>query len=162
MKQLVLIRHAKSSWDLQVADTDRSLTLRGIEDAYLVSNAFLDQGIEFDFVYSSPAIRAVQTALIFCRINQCDLTNFQLSESLYDFSGEQLNQFIRCIDNRYNSVALFGHNNAMSQLRSWLSEQQQLPIPTAGITLLTAAVDSWEEFTTAHIKCQLFPKQLKK
>jgi len=45
---------------------------------------------------------------------------------------------------------------------SWLSEQQQLPIPTSGITLLTAAVDSWEEFTTAHIKCQLFPKQLKK
>lgn len=155
------MRHAKSGWDMEVSDIDRTLSQRGIDDAYLVSNAFVEQGISFDFVYSSPATRAIQTAMIFCRTNQCDLDRFQLSDSLYDFSGEQLNQFIRCLDDSYNTVAIFGHNNAMSHIVSWLSEQGRINIPTAGLSLFSAQVDSWENFTTAKLDCQLFPKQLK-
>ncbi len=161
MKQLLLMRHGKSGWDLQVSDLDRSLTQNGVDDAYLVADEFSKQRIEFDFVYSSPANRAMHTALIFCRVNNCDLNRFQLSDSLYDFSGEQLNQFIRCLDNSYNTVALFGHNNAMSTIVSWLSEQGRVEIPTAGLSFLTSSVDKWEDFTSAQLSCQLFPKKLK-
>ena len=38
MKELILIRHAKSSWKYNVIDHERPLTDRGLEDAMLVSN----------------------------------------------------------------------------------------------------------------------------
>ena len=156
------MRHGKSEWDLEVSDIDRSLTQRGVEDAYLIADQFSKQGIEFDFVYSSPATRAIHTAMIFCRVNQCDLNSFQASESLYDFSGEQLNQFIRCLDDRYKTVAIFGHNNAISQIVSFLSDTHRVDIPTSGLSLLSADVESWEDFRKAHMECQLFPKYFKK
>ena len=36
MKNLFLMRHGKSSWELNVSDQDRPLGQRGISDAHLI------------------------------------------------------------------------------------------------------------------------------
>ena len=38
MKNLVLVRHAKSNWDMPLKDIDRPLDQRGLQDAHLVSS----------------------------------------------------------------------------------------------------------------------------
>lgn len=38
MKNLILVRHAKSSWEAPLQDVDRPLLHRGIVDAHLVSS----------------------------------------------------------------------------------------------------------------------------
>ena len=74
MKTLFLIRHAKSSWAHEgIEDRDRPLKGRGIRDAHLVAKALSDGMDQHDRIkfYSSPATRALHTALIFAQ-------NFQL------------------------------------------------------------------------------------
>ena len=62
MKNLILIRHAKSSWDAPLIDFDRPLSKRGIADAHLMAvgtEAFMPKSY---IVWSSPAQRAKNTA----------------------------------------------------------------------------------------------------
>ena len=67
MKTVLFVRHGKSSWDYEVNDRDRPLKERGVNDAYAVSSEFKKMEIAVDFVYSSPANRALHTAVIFSR-----------------------------------------------------------------------------------------------
>ncbi|HBF20268.1 MAG TPA: histidine phosphatase family protein, partial [Cryomorphaceae bacterium] len=68
MKKLYLVRHAKSSWKEEgVHDMDRPLKGRGVRDAYNTSQWLREQGDRPEFIISSPATRALHTALIFSR-----------------------------------------------------------------------------------------------
>jgi phosphohistidine phosphatase len=158
MKQLLIIRHAKSSWDYDVSDIDRSLTERGVADVYKIGEAFSKQGVHLDWIYSSSATRALQTALIFSRATHHPVDNISISDSLYDFSGESFTQFIRGMDNRYQRVGIFGHNHAVTHVVSWLLEKALPEIPTAGLHLIESEVDSWEEFISGKLTVQLYPK----
>ena len=85
MKQLILMRHGKSSWDYDVSDKDRPLKQRGINDAHLVSQTFALHAPSIDFIYSSPANRALHTSMIFVRNLEFDLSRFKVNDMLYDF-----------------------------------------------------------------------------
>ena len=67
MKNLIIIRHAKSSWNAPLNDIDRPLEQRGIKDAHLVamqSIKFLPPKFQ---IFSSNAKRASETAMIFAQ-----------------------------------------------------------------------------------------------
>ena len=72
MKTLLLMRHAKSSWDNPgLRDFDRPLNERGLKAAPLMGRYLRAQGIAPDLIVSSPAQRAQQTVnwsrvLFFC------------------------------------------------------------------------------------------------
>ncbi len=65
MKKIIIVRHAKSSWDEHFNDHDRSLAVRGLKDAELVSLKFKELKEIPDLVISSTAKRAKMTADIF-------------------------------------------------------------------------------------------------
>jgi phosphohistidine phosphatase len=67
MKNLILIRHAKSNWDAPLQDLDRPLDQRGMKDAHLVSSRILDFIPKTYVIWSSIAKRASDTALIFAQ-----------------------------------------------------------------------------------------------
>ena len=67
MKNLILIRHAKSSWDLPVNDKDRHLSNRGVVDAHLISSNILKYLPKKFVIFSSNAKRAIETATIFAQ-----------------------------------------------------------------------------------------------
>ena len=87
MKQIILMRHGKSSWDYDVSDKDRPLKERGINDAHMVAKTFGLHAPSIDFIYSSPANRALHTSMIFVRNLEFDLSKFNVTNQLYDFSG---------------------------------------------------------------------------
>lgn len=75
MKTLYLIRHAKSSWNIpSLSDIDRPLNERGYNDAHIMSNR-LCKPKNSTVIITSPAIRALSTALIFARICDINLSN---------------------------------------------------------------------------------------
>ena len=100
MKQLILVRHGKSSWDYSVNDKDRPLLQRGINDGHLVAGLFKEKDIMPDAVFSSPAIRAMHTCLIFLRELHFPYGQFEITNELYDFSGEYVLQFIKKLDSK--------------------------------------------------------------
>src|SRR5688572_27194068 len=68
MKELLLVRHAKSSWDdFSVKDFDRPLNDRGKRDAPDMAKRVRDKDIEIDAFISSPAKRARKTAEAFAK-----------------------------------------------------------------------------------------------
>jgi len=68
MKILLLIRHAKSSWDdISVTDFDRPLNERGKKDAPMMARRLSDKKIKIDAFVASPAKRAKKTAVFFAK-----------------------------------------------------------------------------------------------
>lgn len=162
MKQLILMRHGKSSWDYDVSDKDRPLKQRGINDAHLVSQTFGMHAPSMDFIYSSPANRALHTSMIFVRNLEFDLSKFRVNIMLYDFSGNSVEQFVQSLDNSLNTVAIFGHNYAFTSLANTWGDQYIENLPTAGLVHITFAVDDWSKISGGTTKQMVFPKHLKK
>ena len=60
-RTLVLIRHAKSDWDVPVPDRQRPLNARGARQAPATGKWLSDNGIQPDLALVSPAARARRT-----------------------------------------------------------------------------------------------------
>jgi len=120
MKQLVLVRHGKSSWDYQVNDKDRPLKERGIADAHMIASELAALDLSIDAAYASPANRALHTAMIFLRTLSFPFAKFSVENALYDFSGEDVFQFIKQQDNTLKTILIFGHNYAFTHIANSL------------------------------------------
>ena len=155
------MRHGKSSWEIHVPDRDRPLNQRGIDDAHKMGAFLQNQACAIDAVFSSPAIRAAHTALIVSREMNLPMHKISLSESLYDFSGEDVLEFIRCLDDTVDTVMTFGHNNACTSLAYSLADFTGDNIPTAAAVLFRFDVSLWSEITKANAE-YFFPKTIDK
>ena len=158
MKKLILIRHAKSSWKYNVSDMDRPLKQRGISDAGIISQEFKKLDLAIDFIYSSPANRALSTCKIFQKCIYHPESMLSITEDLYDFGGERVLEFIKSIDNKLNSVMLFGHNHAFTSLVNILGDKIIDNLPTSGLVIIDFNVDSWEYVKFGQTKKIMFPK----
>ncbi|MFD2099181.1 SixA phosphatase family protein [Flagellimonas iocasae] len=161
MKQLILMRHGKSSWDYEVSDKDRPLQERGIKAAHLVAKSFKEDGPKIDFAFSSPANRALHTSQIFLRDIDFDLENFKVDKHLYDFSGDSVDGFVKRLDNQWDIVAIFGHNYAFTSLANTWGDQYIENVPTAGLVHIQFNADDWSKISTGTTKKTIFPKDLK-
>jgi len=62
MRNLYLLRHAKSSWkDDSLADFERPLSGRGTKACALIARFIVSENLDFDLAISSTAIRARET-----------------------------------------------------------------------------------------------------
>jgi len=160
-KSIVFVRHGKSSWDLEVGDKDRPLKERGIKDASLVVEEFLTKNIRIDKVYSSPANRALHTCLIFLRRMDFDLKRLEVTNELYDFSGEQVLKFLKNLDDTCTTVMVFGHNYAFTTLVNTFGSLAVDNVPTSGLVKIDFSIHHWKELEGGETKFTIFPKQLK-
>lgn len=161
MKQLILMRHGKSSWEYEVSDKDRPLQERGIKDAHLVAKVFKQDAPSIDFACSSPANRALHTSQIFLRNLGFDLNDFRADKQLYDFSGDSVEAFVKRLDNQWQTVAIFGHNYAFTSLANTWGDQYIENLPTAGLVQITFNVDDWSNISKGTTKKTIFPKDVK-
>lgn len=162
MKEVILVRHGKSSWDYQgVSDRDRPLSRRGIRDAGMVSN-YLGQRIEVpELIYSSAANRALHTAMIFMRALQVDPKKVRISETLYSFSDDPIRSFIKNLSEDHNRVMIFGHNPAFTSISNTLGSKYIDNLPTSGVVQMKFEVPRWEQINKGLTEIVVFPKLLK-
>ena len=161
MKQIILMRHGKSSWEYEVSDKDRPLKERGIHDAHLVAEKFDSSNLSIDMAISSPANRALHTSMIFLRSTGFDLSRFQVSNELYDFSGNSVSSFIKGLANDLNTVMIFGHNYAFTTLANTWGDSYIENLPTAGLVHIAFDVDMWSQIASGKTKQIIFPKHLR-
>lgn len=160
MKTVILVRHGKSSWEYKVSDRDRPLLERGIKDANKVAEEFFSKAIHIDAAYSSPANRALHTAMIFLRAANFSYTKFQLSHDLYDFSGEDVHRFIKGLENDKDTVIIFGHNEAFTHIANSMGNMYIDNVPTSGLVQLQFTTNDWGTVAKGSTVRTLFPKQL--
>ena len=161
MKNLLLMRHGKSSWELNVSDQDRSLLQRGVSDAHLVGAELVQNIMPIDFAYSSPANRALQTAMICLRQLRFPLETFAVIPELYDFTGNHVLNFVKNISNDMDTVLIFGHNHAFTHITNSLGNRHIDNVPTSGFVHLQFKEKSWSAITQGSTIQTIFPKHLK-
>ena len=148
MKKLILVRHAKSDWPEEMEDFDRPLADKGLQDALKMSKFLKSQNILIDQFVSSPAVRALSTCKVFNQTYRLDLTT---NDKLYNPSENNFNSVIYDLDDQVNSVALFSHNNGISNFANYITDNI-FHFSTCGVAGFEIDCNSWSEFDGAKKK----------
>ncbi len=151
MKTLILVRHAKSSWDdPSLNDYERPLNNRGKRDAPMMADRLHERGIKLDSLVSSPARRARKTAEQFARRYKKKNGRLKFQTELYMAGDDAFNQVIERLDDDDDCVALFSHNPGITDFANSLTDARVDNIPTCGIFAVTVEAKKWNGFRDAR------------
>lgn len=159
MKKLIIIRHAKSSWDGFARDFDRILETRGVKEAQLMAHA-TQKFITPEYkIMASSAVRASDTAKIFAQVYGIDTIDYR--QELYTFNEQDLEQIVRNIDNLNSHIILFGHNEAITNFVNKFGDVFIPNVATSGFTMLEFSTDDWQQISRGKTLKVLAPKDLR-
>lgn len=142
MKTLLLLRHAKSSWDEpQLADHERPLNKRGQRDAPRIGRLLRQEQLLPDLIISSTAARAVATAEAVADASGYG-EQMIVTHALYQAGPDDFLEVLRALPDNCQSVMLVGHNPGMSELLEELTGESE-PMPTAALAHVTLPIEQW-------------------
>jgi phosphohistidine phosphatase len=147
MKTLLLIRHAKSSWDdSSISDFDRPLNDRGKTDAPEMAKRLRDKKIKIDAFVSSPAKRAKKTCKYFAKEFDLDKDDIIIEAALYEAGEENFYKVIAGLDNKLDHVAIFSHNPGITYFANILTDTRVDNMPTCSVFAVKSDSEKWTDF----------------
>jgi phosphohistidine phosphatase len=150
MRNLLIIRHAKSSWAyLDMEDFDRPLNDRGNHDAPMMAKRLLKKDIEIDGFISSPANRAITTATYFAKAYD-QQKNIVQNPSLYEAPASIFYEVISKLDDSIKTAAIFSHNPGITDFANSLTKVRIDNIPTSGVFAVKVDIKKWSDFEDAE------------
>jgi len=143
MKTLLILRHAKSSWDNpSLSDYDRPLNKRGKRDAPRMGKHIQEHGLVPDRILTSSAKRARKTAAKVAKA--CGYTGkIKKLDSFYHALPGVYYERIQSLSNEYLSVLVVGHNPTMEQLVTYLTGQN-VTMPTTALAHIELPIEHWK------------------
>ena len=145
MKTLLIMRHAKSSWNYpELSDYDRPLNKRGKRDAPRMGEHLRQEGLVPDRILSSSAKRARSTARRVAKAAGYTRKVKKL-DALYDSVLGAYYKTLQVLPDTYQSVMVVGHNPTMEELVSHLSGRITW-MPTAALAHIELPIEHWEAF----------------
>ncbi len=158
MKEVILVRHAKSDWSHSVSDRDRPITDKGRNRA-LKHAKQLQAWVPLDSfkAFRSPAQRAVQTSDIFAPFLKQEITDV---EGLYTFEKSSLYQTLKKLWREKDQIIIFGHNPAFTNLINTLGDFEIDNLPTAGIAHIVGVCNEHQEFSNGKTNLILTHKEV--
>jgi phosphohistidine phosphatase len=161
MKQLILVRHAKSSWNAPLQDYERPLTAKGIRDAHQVSSQVGNQVPKSFLVWSSSAKRAAETALIFAQNLAFPIESIVFKNDLYTFDEKKLEEIIKTCPDEYDHLMLFGHNEAITNFVNRYGNIKIDNVPTSGFVDIIFDSVTWQAIKNGKTQKVIFPSDLR-
>jgi phosphohistidine phosphatase len=158
MKQLFVVRHAKSSWDhIGLSDFERPLNKRGKHDAPDMAKRLWDHGFRVDGIISSPAVRALTTAEYFADHFGFEKKDILKVDRLYHADVNTFYDVIsKEIPEKWSRVILFSHNPGITYFVNSTGLVMLDNMPTCGIFGFEAECDTWRLLEKAPKKFVLF------
>jgi phosphohistidine phosphatase len=163
-KHLLLIRHAKSDWDnLLLSDFERPLNSRGFKNAPEMANRLLKKQLIPQQLISSPALRAFTTSTLFASEFKTEHSKIILEEEMYHAPHQKLLEIVNSIDDKYDFIALIGHNPGLTDFANYLCDEMAYNIPTCGMVYLKFSFDQWQMLSkeTGELMFFDYPKNTK-
>jgi phosphohistidine phosphatase len=153
VKNILLLRHAKSDWaDPGLADHDRPLNRRGAQAALAMADHIARQGPLLDFILCSTAARTRQTlAPLLQRLAPPPSVSFE--KGLYLASENALLSRLKALEADVTTALLVGHNDGIWLLANALAgsgpkdaiARLEVKYPTAALAVLRAPVAHWRD-----------------
>ena len=161
MKNLFLIRHSKSSWDVPVQDINRSISARGVKDAHLIASKSVALVPNSYIVWCSKAKRTTETAYIFSEYLSIPIETIYFSEDLYTFDEKKLHEIIKKCKNEHDNLILFGHNEAITNFVNKFGDLYIENVPTSGLVAIQFNTEDWQNLGKGKTIATLFPSHFK-
>lgn len=165
MRQLILLRHAKSDYPPGVPDRERPLSPRGERDAIAAARWLGAAFPEVDEAIVSPARRAAQT----WNAVQGSVGDpaVRVDERVYDDWGAGLPQVVTGIDPGSRTALIIGHNPGIEDLAQALAGQERsdarsrlaAKYPTAGIAVIGFSGE-WTDLRSTQLLVFAVPRGL--
>ena len=150
MKYLLLVRHAKSSWEAaDISDFDRTLNERGKRDAPEMARRLVSRAITINAFVSSPAKRAKKTAELFAEEMGAHKKDIMFVDALYHPAPSAFFAAIAGMDDVLQCVAVFSHNPGITDFVNMLSTVRTDNMPTSGVYAVKVDIPSWKDFEKA-------------
>ena len=151
-RKLFIIRHGKSSWEhAGLDDIDRPLAERGIRNAGEMARRLVERGEIPQLILTSPASRALNTALIMQKVWGLGPESLQVHEPLYDAYLSEIKEVLATVPPEIRGVAIFGHNPSFTAYTNQFLKIPLDNLPTAGVGLITLDSDSWDGVGQSHV-----------
>jgi phosphohistidine phosphatase len=147
MKTLLLMRHAKSSWDNpSLSDHDRPLNKRGKRVAPRMGKLLGEVDLIPDEIISSTAKRAKMT--VEGLLEACPFEgDVVYTRNLYHADVEEQIEVLQSLKDEVGIALLVGHNPGMEIFLEIICDESE-HMPTAAIAYIQFDVGRWFEITT--------------
>ena len=142
MKTLLVLRHAKSSWnDPALDDHERPLNKRGRRDAPRMGELVREYGLIPDVIISSDAVRARLTAEAVAEAARY-AGEILLDPHLYLACPADILSLLTAVRENAGTVMIVGHNPGLETLVEQLTGERQ-DLPTAALAQIGLPIDQW-------------------
>ena len=142
MKNLLILRHAKSSWEFtDLSDHDRPLNNRGKRDAPRMGKVLLKERLVPQLIISSSAARARSTAEKVAKTSHYS-GEISVESSLYRAGSSAYLNALRRLTNPYDTVLIVGHNPDVEHLVEILTGNA-MTMPTCGLAYVKLSIERW-------------------
>lgn len=144
MKVLLVMRHAKSSWeDDSQNDHERPLNARGERDAPRMGRFLASKGLAPEVVLTSDAVRARQTTDAVIEAANWEVEP-QVNNGLYLAEPLDMISTLSRIPVKVHCALLVGHNPGIAELVSGLVDEHTF-MPTAAVAQIELPITRWQE-----------------
>lgn len=149
MKTLLILRHAKSSWDdASLKDHDRPLNPRGVHDAPRMGRLIVSEDIVPQRIISSTAVRAYSTAELAAGVMHDD-PEIETTRDLYLASPHTYLDVLADLGGEADPVMVVGHNPGITALVTLLTGELR-EMPTAALALVELEIEEWDDLHRAE------------
>lgn len=171
MRTVLLLRHAKSSWDdADLADHERPLAKRGTKDAPAIGRFMAASGMVPDLVLCSNAVRTRATlTLVLPELGE-PKPHIVYDPALYMAEPAAIMARVAQVDADQRNLLVVAHNPGLHALALELCGDGKagdlaslaIKFPTCGLAVIDLPAASWARIPAGSGKLRLFtsPKQL--
>lgn len=163
-RKLIFIRHGRAEDQVpELTDFERSLTSRGKQHSRIMARILKSQVKDPGAIITSPAFRAIETALIFCREFDVSPDKMEILSDLYfEFKTEGFIPFIANQDDDIYTITIFGHNPLITEMAAYFAADEPESLPKTGIFCVSFNALRWSDIEPESGKTEFFlvPKSL--
>ena len=158
MKRLIFVRHGKAEdHDTVAGDFQRSLTGKGKYVSSQMASRTAKREKGGITIITSPAFRAIETALIFAGVLKTNYDEIVVREAIYgSFGLDALIHLLREMGDDRQTVMLFGHNPSFSLLVNHFSGSNRGFMPKTGVACFEFDADRWEDISKSNAEMAYF------
>jgi len=160
MKKLIIVRHSRAEDQTpEITDFERSLTERGKSVAKQMAKKLKEKEKNPGLLITSPAFRALETALIFSGEFNIDSDQVIMNSRMYSRMNNQvLDEIFSKTADEIETITIFGHNPSFSDIANAMSREGCDYMPKCGIAVIYFNVKKWSEVIRSKGSLELFLK----
>lgn len=151
-RTLLILRHGKSRHSLEYSsDFERPLSPRGEKAAVLMARHMLMLGINPQLIVTSPAARALGTALLVR--DELNGVSLRKDENLYGADVDDFYNVLEQVNDDVHPVLIVAHNPGLELFIDDLTGTCDNVLKTCSLAVLSCPCESWSKL--AEYRCKL-------